>query len=194
MIVLCIEGAHGSGKTELLRLFQADGLPVLDEMFMDLPRHFDGLDAQSMVRETAWVTHWMERILRYKQEHPDVSLVVSDRSPYSAVVYANKGTSLRDCIQTQLEELRICADIRIVSVMLSVEPEVHWQRIQQRLSREPARERYNESSQDWMWTVRERYAQLQDAGAWDAVVDNSEAGPLMLHAVKAKIRALALVQ
>lgn len=178
MLVLCIEGAHGCGKTELVRLFEAAGLPVLDEMFMNLPHHFDGLDAQSMVREVAWVTHWVERILRYKQEHPSVKVVVADRSPYSAVVYANRGMSLRECISTQLQELQEHADIRVVTVMLQVEPETHWQRISERLEREPERMRYNESSKDWMLTVRQRYEQLSSADTWTMTVQNDIPGAL----------------
>ena len=69
MLVICIEGAHGSGKTELVELFRSAGYPVLDEMFMQSQPHMESLEAQSMVREAAWVTHWFERILRYNREN-----------------------------------------------------------------------------------------------------------------------------
>lgn len=171
MQVICIEGPHGCGKTKLVDSFRAAGYPVLDEMFMELPAHFDGLEAQSMVREVAWVTHWFERVLRYRQEHPDVKLVVSDRSPYSAVIYANRGQQLKACISTQLEELNQYTPVRVKNVLLEVDPEIHWQRILSRLEQEPERARYNEDCQEWMWTVRSRYEDLDDV--WDAVFVNN---------------------
>jgi thymidylate kinase len=185
MKVICVEGAHGSGKTELLRLFEAAGFSVLDEMFMNLPHHFDGLEAQSMVREAAWVTHWMERILRYKHEFPGETVVFADRSPFSAVVYANQGMRLKDCIQTQLDELVAYADIHVHTVLLEVEPDIHWERITQRLEREPERARYNESSLDWMMFVRRIYDDLKRDGTWDMLVQNDV--PDGLPAVKQAI-------
>lgn len=171
MRVVCIEGPHGCGKTKLVESFRAAGYPVLDEMFMELPAHFDGLEAQSMVRETAWVTHWFERVLRYHKENPGVELVVSDRSPFSAVIYANKGQQLKACISTQLEELNKYTPVRVSNVLLQVDPTILWQRIVARLEEEPARMRYNEADEQWMWTVRARYEELNDV--WDAVFDNN---------------------
>jgi thymidylate kinase len=186
MLVICIEGAHGCGKTRLVESFKRAGYPVLDEMFMELPAHFSSLDPQSMVRESAWVTHWFERVLRYEREHPDVPVVVSDRSPYSAVIYANRGVQLKDCISTQLEELVTCTSIRVVNVLLEVEETVHWARILERLAREPERAKYNEASKEWMHTVRQRYAALMDV--FHGVVDNSEADAI--DAAHAKVLTL----
>jgi len=52
MIVLALEGCHGSGKTELSTLFAAKGYTVLDEGFLDMPSHL--LHPQSIVMELAW--------------------------------------------------------------------------------------------------------------------------------------------
>lgn len=183
MLVICIEGPHGCGKTKLVESFRAAGYPVLDEMFMELPAHFDGLEAQSMVREMAWVTHWFERVLRYRLEHPGVELVVSDRSPFSAVIYANMGQQLKACIATQLLELEQHTPVRIKNVLLEVDPEVHWQRILSRLEQEPERARYNEACEEWMWTVRQRYDELKDV--WDAVFDNN--APNAIDSLQARI-------
>jgi hypothetical protein len=42
LLVLCLEGVHGAGKSELTRLFAADGFEVLDEVRAQavVPRHF----------------------------------------------------------------------------------------------------------------------------------------------------------
>jgi thymidylate kinase len=185
MRVICIEGPHGCGKTKLVESFRAAGYPVLDEMFMEMPAHFDGLEAQSMVREVAWVVHWFERVLRYRQEHPDVSLVVADRSPFSAVIYANEGQQLKACIATQMKELNKYTPVRIKNVLLQVDPAVHWQRICSRLEQEPERVRYNEACEEWMWTVRSRYEDLYDV--WDAVFDNNQAGTGAIDSLQARI-------
>lgn len=171
MLVVCIEGAHGCGKTKLVESFKEAGYPVLDEMFMELPSHFDSLDPQSMVRETAWVTHWFERVLRYEKEHPDVPVVISDRSPYSAVIYAHRGSQLKPCIATQVDELVTCTPIKVLNVMLEVDEDVHWARITNRLQQEPDRMRYNEASKAWMFTVRARYEALRDT--FDAFIPNN---------------------
>lgn len=136
-----------------------------------------------MMRETAWVTHWFERVLRYHKEHPDVRVVVSDRSPFSAVIYANKGSQLKDCIATQLEELAQYTPVKVTNIMLEVEPGTLWQRIVNRLEEEPERFRYNEAKEEWMWTVRARYEQLRDV--WDAVLDNS--APFGVNNIQASI-------
>jgi thymidylate kinase len=176
MLVICIEGAHGSGKTELVELFRSAGYPVLDEMFMQSQPHMESLEAQSMVREAAWVTHWFERILRYNRENPAVPIVVSDRSPYSAVVYANQGEQLKASIATQIQELEQFTPVRVRTVLVEVEPSIHWQRICSRLEREPERARYNEGDEKWMWTVRNRYDQLRDV--WTVFVNNNVSGAL----------------
>ena len=136
-----------------------------------------------MMRETAWVTHWFERVLRYHKDHPDVDLVVSDRSPFSAVIYANKGRQLKECIATQIEELEAYTPVKVTNIMLDVEPSILWQRILARLEEEPERVRYNEAKEEWMWTVRARYDELRDV--WDAVVDNS--APFGIHNIQASL-------
>ena len=50
MIVLCLEGCHGVGKTELCRRFEQSGFEVLDEAFLDMPEYM--LHPQSLLMET----------------------------------------------------------------------------------------------------------------------------------------------
>ena len=93
MIVICLEGCHGSGKSSLCGHFAAAGYSVLDEAFLDMPEY--ALHPQSLLMETTWVCAWFERILRRaaedkKKDQPD-EVFIADRSPFSAVFYAAKG-------------------------------------------------------------------------------------------------------
>lgn len=78
MIVVCLEGCHGtapypaqsgpgwplmapwacagSGKTELCTRFRDAGYMVLDEAFLDMPEY--ALHPQSLLMETTWVCTW----------------------------------------------------------------------------------------------------------------------------------------
>lgn len=74
-----------------------------------------------------------------------------DRSPFSAVFYAKRnGHLLEPAIREQFRELACLADIHIYSVCIRVERELLWDRIQQRLAREPGRLKFNEGSREWM--------------------------------------------
>jgi len=172
MIVLCLEGCHGSGKTELCRQFQACGYNVLDEAFLDMPR-FD-LHPQSLVMETMWVSHWMQRLLAKHGELQGVNgkdrIFIADRSPFSAVFYARKGGEmLEPIIHQMIDELRVIG-IHIFTVVISVHRELLWQRIQDRLAREPARLAYNEADKAWMQKTLDFY----NSRNWDFIIENND--------------------
>jgi predicted ATPase len=82
MIVIALEGTHGCGKTELLNKFASRGYCVLDEGFLDMPS--SDMHPQTMVMELAWVSNWMQRIVQLMSLN---SVVITDRSPFSAVFY-----------------------------------------------------------------------------------------------------------
>ena len=112
MIVICVEGCHGCGKTELSKQFQDAGFWVLDEAFLDMPEY--ALHPQSLLMETTWVCCWFERLLRRADEckRADVpheqQVFIADRSPFSAVFYAQngKGNLLEPIIREHVRELR----------------------------------------------------------------------------------------
>ena len=39
MIVICLEGCHGCGKSSLLSHFEESGYTCLDEAFLDMPAY-----------------------------------------------------------------------------------------------------------------------------------------------------------
>mmetsp|Transcript_7206 Transcript_7206/g.23065 ORF Transcript_7206/g.23065 Transcript_7206/m.23065 type:complete len:241 (-) Transcript_7206:119-841(-) len=174
MIVVCLEGCHGSGKTELTKQFASANFNVLDEAFFDMPKF--SLHPQSLVMETLWVSHWMTRLLR-KQAELQASAVplgkstifIADRSPFSAVFYAKKnGHLLEPLIEAMIDELRE-HDVHIFNVHLNVDKDVLWDRIQARLAREPERSAYNEDDYTWMEKTVDFYSGRQ----WDFSVTNN---------------------
>ncbi|KYR00834.1 hypothetical protein DLAC_02888 [Tieghemostelium lacteum] len=192
--ILCLEGCHGSGKTELCKYFQRKGYQVLDEAFLDMPSF--SIPPQSLIMETAWVSNWFQRILKMEkfekveslQNTCSVSnvnsnnntpsntvpptehkLYIADRSPFSAVLYANKGHYLDPIIREQIVELSHYTNVNIKTVYLKVDEKPLWNRIQNRLKLEPERVKYKENDYQWMKSTIDFYESRQ----WDITVDNS---------------------
>lgn len=166
-IVICLEGCHGCGKTEVRKRLASSGFVTLDEGFLDAETG-GGLHPQSLVMETMWVTEWFKRVIATCQKD---SVCFIDRSPYSAVVYAKekKGRILKILIDDMIQELEKDTDIVIRTVHLKVQEKVLWKRIQDRLTREPERTLYNEDSDQWMRDVSAFYNQFKE---WDHTVKN----------------------
>eukprot|EP00753_Platysulcus_tardus_P000783 PLAT10711.1.p1 GENE.PLAT10711.1~~PLAT10711.1.p1 ORF type:complete len:286 (-),score=125.06 PLAT10711.1:90-947(-) len=191
MIVVALEGCHGAGKTQLCREFAAAGYWVLDEGFLDMPEY--ALHPQSLLMETAWVCAWFQRLLKHDNELkkgrlPGVRgrtpILIADRSPFSAVFYAKSGHLLESVIRQQMEEVRTAAGIEIWTVCITVERELLWSRICDRLRAEPSREKYNEDKRSWMEAVVDFY----ETFSWDLVVDNSDVTiPQLMTAVIASV-------
>jgi len=170
LIVLCVEGCHGSGKTSVCKTFKKAGFQVLDEGFLDMPSF--GLSPQSLVMESIWVTNWFQRILAIRQTLGQKDgLVIVDRSPYSAVYYAGaKGRVMEPWITSQIEDLKTEANTFVYTVSLQVEPELLWSRITSRLQREPERAAYREGSREWMEATNGWYGSRN----WDFVLENND--------------------
>ncbi|GKT27431.1 hypothetical protein ADUPG1_000039 [Aduncisulcus paluster] len=168
MIVLCLEGCHGSGKSTILKEFQKRGFNVLDEAFLDMPS-FE-LHPQTLTMEFVWVAHWFTRILRLHTECPpskrDSMVYIADRSPYSACFYARTGGELLGpVIQKQIKELT-SNGIYIFAALLNVEKKLLWKRISDRLAREPYRKKFNEGSREWM----EKTYKFYESQTWNLIV------------------------
>eukprot|EP00163_Fabomonas_tropica_P015069 TRINITY_DN2747_c0_g1_i2.p2 TRINITY_DN2747_c0_g1~~TRINITY_DN2747_c0_g1_i2.p2 ORF type:complete len:168 (+),score=35.10 TRINITY_DN2747_c0_g1_i2:187-690(+) len=128
MIVVCLEGVHGSGKTRICKEFARHGFKVLDEAFVDMEDL--ALHPQTLLMETQWLSHWFERLLRRNIELKETAnltgdsretIYIADRSPYSAEFYAKSGGSLLGpVIKAQLKELSEEADIHVFTVNIKV--------------------------------------------------------------------------
>jgi len=142
---------------------------VLDEAFLDMPSY--GLHPQSVLMETTWICSWFERLLKYANENTHKnSIFIADRSPFSAVFYCHYGELLEPLIRKHVEEVQEHSDIHIYTVLLRVEDEILWDRIQERLMHEPERALYKEDQREWMDTMCKFYNNFE----WDIEVDNSE--------------------
>jgi thymidylate kinase len=179
LVIVALEGCHGCGKTALVEEFEAQGYSVLDEAFLDMPSY--ALHPQSLLMETSWVCSWFERVLRIadrvrQQDARGAStgpqVYIADRSPFSAVLYSANGHLLEPVIREQMREVQRFANVQFYNVHVRVERSLLWQRIVERLQREPERIRYNEHKQEWMDKTLEFY----DRFAWDLTVPNDEHG------------------
>ena len=172
MIVICLEGCHGSGKTSLLSELSSAGFNVLDEAFIDMPSYTRTLHPQSLMMESMWVCQWFERLLKHKATKDADNTAADtiyfvDRSPYSAVFYSRggRGRLLSPVIRAQIEELQESAQIDVLTVYVKVRPQVLWGRIQERLEREPERAKFSENKKGWM----EKTLSFYDGFEWDSV-------------------------
>ena len=168
MEIICIEGAHGAGKTTICKQLERDGFSTLDESFLDMPDY--SLSPQSFTMETIWISAWVTRLLNIQKENKSagksagksVNKYFADRSPFSAVIYAASGSLLEETVRTILKELK-AAGITIRTVYLNVSEKALWRRIQNRLKDDPTRIRYNENSRQHMCDVLEKYSKIN----WD---------------------------
>ena len=132
---------------------------------------------QSLLMETQWVCSWFLRLLNLCEddEKENNEIYICDRSPFSAVCYANRGGKksghlLEEVIREHVREVKDAAGIEVYTVHVDVNKEVLWQRIQGRLKQFPERKLYNEHKRAHMDNITSFY----DNFSWDCVVDNSK--------------------
>ena len=145
MLVICLEGCHGCGKTELCQHLAAAGLSVLDEAFIDTKE--ESLHPQSLIMEMAWVSAWFQRLLELHhaantgsatdgEKHEASDVYFCDRSPFSAVLYARgegRGRTLDPLLKAMIAEMNEETGISLVTVHVDVNSELLWRRISERL-------------------------------------------------------------
>jgi thymidylate kinase len=173
MLIVCIEGCHGTGKSEIISRFKSNGYEVFEECFMN-HNSYD-LHPQSLTMEMNWVAEWFKRIVkinsidknRFKRE----IVYFCDRSPYSAVLYTQGGNGelLRPVIDKQIEDM-LSFGIKVVTINIEVNKQILWSRILHRLEKEPSRLRYGESNYMWMEETLKFYNRMK----WDYSVDNTK--------------------
>ena len=184
MIVLCLEGCHGSGKSTVLEQFRSMGFETLSEGFMEDDKEdslsFGSLPPQCLISECRWLNNWMSRLMRVSEARPPAQaqaplhnlpdrVLITDRSPYTAVCYAgSQGDILEPVISAQIREAYSLRGIEIYTAHLVVEPERLWGRICERLAREPERKVLQEGSRHHMDAIRSWY----DKFRFDLEVEN----------------------
>eukprot|EP00792_Barthelona_sp_PAP020_P006657 TRINITY_DN3052_c0_g1_i1.p1 TRINITY_DN3052_c0_g1~~TRINITY_DN3052_c0_g1_i1.p1 ORF type:complete len:213 (-),score=44.64 TRINITY_DN3052_c0_g1_i1:53-691(-) len=167
MLVICLEGCHGCGKSSLCSNLCSLGFQILDEGFMNMPETC--LHPQTLTMEFAWVSNWFLRLLEIKKSSPENAIYFADRSPYSAEFYAPNGKLLKPVIDMQIAELKEKCNINIVTVNLKCDRNTLWERISHRVIKEPHRKQYNEHLRSWMETTCDFY----DSHEWDIVLNNT---------------------
>jgi thymidylate kinase len=151
MNIICIEGCHGCGKTEIISDLRLQGYNVYDEGFLDMPDY--KLNPQSFTMELIWVCQWIQRILKDFAINNEKLTYFADRSPYSALFYAPNGTLMESVIKRSIDDLMTNANISIKTIYIRVDNDILWSRISERLERDPSRIKYNENSREWMDTT-----------------------------------------
>jgi thymidylate kinase len=193
VLVVCIEGAHGVGKTtvcgELCALL-GDRARFLDEGFM-ASEQTPGADAanalrrpsgepveqQSLVSEMLWATTWFKRLSAIgaaagsgEQRTP---IIVTDRSPFSAACFAKTDDPavrplVASVVEAMLAEVEGQWRVGVVTVCLSLDRDEHRRRVADRLRREPGREELGEADEGHLGAVWQWYRSQQ----WDHVITN----------------------
>ena len=153
-----------------------------------MPRSL-GLRPQSLLLETRWVNDWFSRVLEAKAalggDESARSLLVTDRSPLSAILYTenNNGRLLEPLVRRMIAELREQAGIELYVVHIRVRRDVLWRRVQQRLLLEPYRAELKEDSEEWLEEVLAFYNTLEV----DFECDNTREGSEAVEAVRAEL-------
>lgn len=161
-ILICIEGVHGIGKSTVCSLLKERGYSVMKENF--IPEHTveqsdvvpvpkpTNLSSNTTLAEYIWIANWFQRALEC-QGKGDV--IVFDRSPYTSLMYKNN--DMKKIISSMFSELfSLGYEVHFIRLVPS-STDFLWDRISERLVREPYRERYNEGSRQWLETVNSRY-------------------------------------
>lgn len=150
------------------------GFETMDESFMDQPAYCDKLLPQCVIMETKWICNWFDKVMtkasQFKDSGRTDTILFTDRSPYSAIAYCDDGKSIESMINAYVDELRELLGIEIYTVVIKVEENKLWSRIQDRLKREPERAQYKEDSRAWMQQISQFY---ESSNKWNFCVDNS---------------------
>lgn len=174
--VVFLEGVHGVGKTTLLEALEKEGYYTIPEGFSigDVSVEDYVLRAHlghNFACELEWVGRLFRRlyeaVVKYQIGDLDLkdSLIFVDRSFVTAMVYGKLDDPLAATSYVQLcrmmwNQLEEFGTRMLIVYLHRPDPEAHWQKICERLEREPQRARLGEGERSWMNLCIARYNAL----------------------------------
>lgn len=169
MYVFCIEGNYGIGKSTLIsnmsKMEEFNKVFFMNEDFID--SYNNNIDPNGIITELNWVSSWFKRII----DHHDENIIITDRSPYSALFFTktNHIDSFKCIIDDMINELKQY-NIHIITIHIKTNREINWERILERIKKEPERMLFNECDYFKFNDVYDRYNKFK----WDITVENDE--------------------
>lgn len=168
MRIFCIEGNYGIGKSTLINKLQQLNVGFINEGFMEL--YAEEMDPNGVINEIEWVSSWFKRVIELNKQ-ATTSVVIADRSPYSALFFMKSCISeMKTIIDNMILELKNY-DIHVVTIHLKTERELNWNRVLKRLESEPYRLSFNENDRCKFDSVYDKYDEFK----WDHEIENDDA-------------------
>lgn len=171
MKVFSLEGNYGIGKSTLFekmsKMDELNSIYFMNESFIELCNK--NTDPNGIITEINWISSWFNRIIEYKNN--GVEYVITDRSPYSPLFFTKTQhiDSLEFIIHDMINELK-SYDVQLITLHLNTEMDVNWNRIMNRIEKEPKRRIFNEDNYDRFVLLYTKFNQFK----WDIAVNNDE--------------------
>ncbi len=172
VFVVSLEGEPATGKSTIL---SGLGFPIiLHEGFGSSDPH-DVLHPQSFSRELEWAVDYFKRIRiaasRFFKKGTG-GIIVTDRSPYSAVIFADSNNDLLYATIRAMEDEHEKHGMKFFRVRLFAGIDTLRDRILSRIDVEPWRKELHEDDIEYMMGTRNKYDRY--ISLWDTTVRNDE--------------------
>lgn len=160
MYIVVIEGMHGGGKTTAFRDFT--DVVKFPENVESLLADPGILGIQNVAAQAQWAAAWVNTAARIaKDKGKEVSCILADRGPLSAVAYARVATDKERetllAMHDMLIETLARARVYVRYVYLDVDRALLDSRIAERLAREKWREPFCENDDVRNFVIRSAY-------------------------------------
>ena len=155
--VVAVEGVHGIGKTTFINKLRDSGRVIVDEEFMNTT--MADFKPNGMARQVTWIGDWIQRVVKAARSLDEGQTVYVDRSIYSAIMYNEsvlETQALRHVIDKSLDELRK-QNIDVYTVLFLDNDGGAWQRVQDRLQKEPERRQFKADAKGHFDRVWDKY-------------------------------------
>jgi thymidylate kinase len=172
--VVVLEGVHGVGKTETIKLFKNNYVCLTEDF---IPKTKTKFSPQGFYAELYWGIKWFERLenlcnVFYNKETQKYNggIVITDRSPYSSIIYGPQKTAhkMKPCIDEIRKEFEQ-KNIFIYLIYLKNDIENIWKNIQNRLKKETWRKDLKENDKEHLKNIFKKYESFK----WDQTFTGS---------------------